>query len=144
MDITDTTTPFLFELERDDRAPLLHRFNGRAFPVRERKVHGPCWYCGTNAWNDATENPPQRPGMPLFRPPGTPQSGPAGLEAPRAFLTTATVPSGEQMGQPWRTISRKTALPGGTPFVQWGEGRGRRFLQRRSVLMNGRDLPIAY
>jgi len=44
-------------------------------------------------------------GNALFRPPATPQSGPAGLEAPRALLTAATVPLVSQLSRPWRMIS---------------------------------------
>ena len=38
-------------------------------------------------------------GNALFRLPGTQQSGPAGLEATRAFLTTATVPLASRRGR---------------------------------------------
>jgi hypothetical protein len=43
-------------------------------------------------------------GNALFRPPGTPTVRPAGLEAPRAFLTTATVQLVSQLSSKWRMI----------------------------------------
>jgi len=35
-------------------------------------------------------------------------------------LTTLLCNLTSGQSQPWRTISCKTALPVGTPFVQWG------------------------